>query len=389
MKFSISKALEILNSTPEVLEKGLSGLSTEWLLSNEGEGTWSPAEIVCHLIHCEEDDWVTRMKLILSETDDKTFRQFDRTKGFEKSKLKTISELLDEFRVLRESNIAYLISLKLTDTQLNKKGIHPVFGEVTLKQLLSTWAVHDLSHIAQINRVMANLYADEVGPWIDYLSILKKENPVGNNSSINDIVHDWNSYYKNKSNLVPRDTLLKVLEFFEKEKNTDEQLFAVDLGCGHGADTLELLKRNWKVLAIDSSPEGLAILDECVIPSRKRNFRKMEMSFENLKLMRCDLLNASYSIPFCIPEFFSSMWTEIDNSILKNGRFAGNFFGKNDSWANNEKMTFLSKEEVINLFKNYEIEYLDEKDEDGTTSSGESKHWHVYSVIAKKISDKK
>ena len=133
MEFSISRALEILNTTPAVLEKQLGGLSPEWLMQNEGEGKWTPAEIVCHLIHCEEDDWVSRMKVILSETDDKTFRPFDRTKGFEKSKKNTISELLDEFRILREKNTSYLVSLKLTDDDLNTNGIHPAFGEVSLK----------------------------------------------------------------------------------------------------------------------------------------------------------------------------------------------------------------------------------------------------------------
>jgi len=384
MEFSISRALEILSATPAVLEKQLSGLSTEWLMQNDGDGTWTPAEIVCHLIHCDEDDWVIRMKLILSETDDKTFSPFDRTKGFEMSKTKTISELLDEFRVLREKNIAYLISLELTDTELNKKGIHPVFGEVTLKQLLATWTVHDLSHIAQISRVMANQYACEVGPWIEYLPFLKKKFDSENNTTADTRVHDWSSYYKNKSNLVPRDTLMKALELFEKEKNPDEQLFAIDLGCGHGADTLELLKRNWKVLAIDYSPEGLAILEESVIPSRKRNFRKMKMTFEELKLMKCNFLNASYSIPFCKPQSFGNLWNEIENSILKEGRFAGNFFGINDSWAKDKMMTFHSKEDVNKLFENFIIEYFEEKDEDGVTASGESKHWHVFSVIARK-----
>jgi len=387
MEFSISRALEILNTTPAVLEKQLSGLSPEWLMQNEGEGTWTPAEIVCHLIHCEEDDWVSRMKLILSETDDKTFRPFDRTKGFEQSKTNTISELLDKFRILREKNIAFLISLKLTDNELNRKGIHPAFGEVTLKQLLATWTVHDLSHIAQISRVMANQYSGEVGPWIEYIPFLKKNSISENNIDADARIHDWSSYYKNKSNLVPRDTLLKALEFFEKENNQDEQLFAIDLGCGHGADTLELLKRNWKVLAIDYSPEGLAILEESVIPSRKRNFRKMNMSFESLNLIKCNFLNASYSIPFCKPECFGNLWNEIDNSILKDGRFAGNFFGINDSWAKDKMMTFHSKEEVNKLFKNFIIEYFEEKDEDGVTASGESKHWHVFSVIAKKVSN--
>ncbi len=389
MEFSISRALEILNAAPGVLEKQLGGLNTDWLKSNEGEGTWNPAEIICHLIHCDEDDWVTRMKLILSESDDKSFKPFDRTIGFEKSKTKTISELLDEFRALREKNTAYLISLNLTNTDLNKKGIHPVFGEVTLKQLLAAWTVHDLSHISQISRIIANQYSEEVGPWAEYFPFLRKRFKSENNTAEDERIHDWSSYYKNKSNLVPRDTLLKVIEFFENEKTSGEQLFAIDLGCGHGADTLELLKRNWKVLAIDSSAEGLAILEDSVIPSRKRNFRKVNMSFEDLKLMKCDLLNASYSLPFCKPEFFSRMMKEIDSSILKGGRFSGNFFGKNDSWAGNKNMTFHSKEELLNFFRNFEMEYLEEKDEDGVTASGESKHWHVYSVIAKKLTDNK
>ncbi|HMS33407.1 MAG TPA: DinB family protein [Ignavibacteria bacterium] len=388
MEFSISSALEILNSTPAVLEKQLAGLSSEWLMSNEGKGTWTPAEVVCHLIHCEEDDWVARMNLILSDTDNKAFRPFDRSEGFNKSMTKTISELLDEFRVLREKNVAYLISLNLTDTDLNKKGIHPAFGEVTLKQLLSAWTVHDLSHISQICRIIANQYAEQVGPWTKYLPFLKKKFISEIKTAEDERVHDWSSYYKNKSNLVPRDTLLKALEIFEKEKPSDEQLFAIDLGCGHGADTLELLKRNWKVLAIDNSDEGLAILEDSIIPSRKCNFRKVNMSFEDLKLMKCNLLNASYSLPFCKPEFFSRMMKEIDSSILKGGRFSGNFFGKNDSWSGNKNMTFHTKEELLNYFRNFEMEYLEEKDEDGVTASGESKHWHVYSVIAKKISDK-
>ncbi len=384
MEFSISRALEILNSTPAVIEKLLSGLGNEWLVQNEGEGTWTPAEIVCHLIHCEEDDWVIRMKLILNETDNKSFKPFDRTKGFEMSKTKAISELLDEFRVLREKNIAYLIASELTDAELNKKGIHPVFGEVTLRQLLSTWTVHDLSHIAQICRVLANQFAGEVGPWIEYLPFLKKKSFSENNTPSDARKHDWSSYYKNKSNLIPRDTLLKALELFEKDKSPDEQLFAIDLGCGHGADTLELLKRNWKVLAIDYSPEGLAILEESVIPSLKKNLKNMSMTFEELKLMKCNFLNASYSIPFCNPDYFGNLWNEIENSILNDGRFAGNLFGINDSWSNNKMMTFHSKKDVKKLFKNFIIEYFEEKDEDGVTASGESKHWHVFSVIARK-----
>jgi uncharacterized damage-inducible protein DinB len=174
MKFNLSKSMEVLRSTPNVLGKQLGGLSKEWVNKNEGKGTWTPAEIVCHLIHCEEEDWITRTKIILSDKENKKFEPFNRTKGFQKSKKKPVSELINEFKSLRKKNLKFLDSLKLTGKQLNKAGIHPDFGEVTLRQLLSTWVVHDLSHIAQINRIMAKQYKTQVGPWKKYLPILEK-----------------------------------------------------------------------------------------------------------------------------------------------------------------------------------------------------------------------
>ncbi len=174
MKFDLNKSFEVLSSTPSVLENLLSGLSPEWVMQNEGEGTWTPAEIICHLIHCEEEDWVLRMKVILNDSGDKKFKPFDRTMGFEKSREKTIAELVSEFKKLREANLRYLRSTELKEEQLNKTGIHPDFGEVTLSQLLATWVVHDLSHLAQISRVMSKQYAEEAGPWKEYLPILKR-----------------------------------------------------------------------------------------------------------------------------------------------------------------------------------------------------------------------
>ena len=174
MDFDINKSFETLSSTPLVIEKMLCGLSQEWLMQNEGEGTWTTTEIVCHLIHCEEDDWIPRIKIILDETSDKKFKPFERTFGFEKSKEKSIIELVNEFKKIREDNLKYLKDLKIEEEQLEKTGIHPDFGEVTLKQLIATWVVHDLSHIAQICRVMSKQYSDEVGPWKEYLPILKR-----------------------------------------------------------------------------------------------------------------------------------------------------------------------------------------------------------------------
>ena len=174
MKFDFNDAIQILERTPLVMKDQLSGLTQEWLSVNEGDGTWNPSEIICHMIHCEVDDWIPRMKIILSDDENKKFKPFDRIYGFEKSKRQPISELLAEFKVLRENNLQYLRSAGVSEESLLKKGIHPELGEVTLKELLATWAVHDLSHIAQISRVLAKQYRDEVGAWKEYLPILTK-----------------------------------------------------------------------------------------------------------------------------------------------------------------------------------------------------------------------
>jgi len=173
MKFSLSKSLEILERTPGVLIALLQNLSVEWTLNNEGGETWNVHDIVGHLIHGEETDWITRTEIILSNKPDKTFAPFDRFAQFEKSKEKTMSQLLDKFKSLRQNNIAVLKSMELTDQDLEQTGVHPAFGEVTLSQLLSTWTVHDLNHIAQISRVIAKQYKTEVGPWTEYLRILQ------------------------------------------------------------------------------------------------------------------------------------------------------------------------------------------------------------------------
>ena len=172
MDFKLDKAVEILERTPGVIEELLKGLSQEWIMNNEGSDTWSPYDILGHLIHGEKTDWIVRMEIIISDNNDKTFQPFDRFAQFEQSKGKTLQQLIDEFKELRKQNIAVLISKNFNESTLNKTGIHPAFGIVTLSQLLSTWVVHDLSHIAQIARVMAKQYKTEVGPWQAYLPIL-------------------------------------------------------------------------------------------------------------------------------------------------------------------------------------------------------------------------
>lgn len=174
MEFDLKKSLDILTRTPFVLETLLEGISEEWIQNNEGEGTWSPFDIVGHLIHGERTDWITRMEIILSDSQNKKFDSFDRFAQFEESKGKNLRQLLDEFKALRKENIAVLRSKNIDKQDLAKRGIHPVFGEVTLEQLLATWSAHDLGHLGQIARVMAKQYTQAVGPWKQYLPILHR-----------------------------------------------------------------------------------------------------------------------------------------------------------------------------------------------------------------------
>jgi uncharacterized damage-inducible protein DinB len=151
----------------------LNNISPEWTFNNEGEGTWSVFDVVGHLIHGDKTDWLARAEIILSDRNTKRFEPFDRFAQFENSKDKTLDQLLIEFKETSKANIEKLRTLQIADEDLNKTGIHPTFGEVTLRQLLATWVVHDLDHIAQISRVMAKQYKDAVGPWIEFLRILK------------------------------------------------------------------------------------------------------------------------------------------------------------------------------------------------------------------------
>lgn len=173
MQFDPSKALEILERTPTALELLLNGLSDEWTTQNEGGESWSAYDVIGHFVHGERTDWIARMDIILSGSGNKTFAPFDRFAQFHESKGKTLAMLLEEFKTLRQENIRKWQSKGLTLADYQKTGMHPVFGEVTLAQLVSTWAVHDLNHLSQIARVMAHQFKAEVGPWYAYLPLLQ------------------------------------------------------------------------------------------------------------------------------------------------------------------------------------------------------------------------
>ena len=172
MDFDLIYAIQILEKTPSVLSALLSNLSDDWIYRNEGEKSWSPFDILGHLIHGEKTDWIPRTKIILEFGEKKTFEPFDRFRQFTDSEEKTLQDLLIEFQSLRKENLETLKSLNLNKNDFQKTGVHPDFGQVTLRQLLSTWVVHDLSHIRQITRVMAKQYKDEVGPWQKYLPVV-------------------------------------------------------------------------------------------------------------------------------------------------------------------------------------------------------------------------
>ena len=173
MKFSINQAIDILERTPKVIRSLLLNISDDWSSNNEGGETWSPYDVVGHLIYCEKADWILRAEIILSDNANKEWEPFDRFAHFEESKGKSLTQLIEEFEQRRNENLLRLKSKGLNEQDLQKTGIHPAFGMVTLSQLLSTWVVHDLNHIAQISRVMAKQYKEEVGPWVAYLKILQ------------------------------------------------------------------------------------------------------------------------------------------------------------------------------------------------------------------------
>lgn len=170
--FDLASAREVLARTPATLSALLSGLSEGWIRQTEGEGTWSPYDVIGHLIHGELTDWIPRARLILEKGASQAFTPFDRTAMFEASQGKSLAELLARFAALRQESLLALDGLALREPQLDLEGRHPELGVVTLRQLLSTWVAHDLDHVVQIARVMARRYTRAVGPWTAYLRVL-------------------------------------------------------------------------------------------------------------------------------------------------------------------------------------------------------------------------
>jgi len=172
MKHNLQDTISLLTRTPAALNALLRDLPETWTLCNEGEKTWSAFDVVGHLIHGERTDWMPRARIILQSGESRPFEPFDRWAQERESRGKSLGQLLDEFARLRSENLCELRRLNLRPEQLELRGRHPALGVVTLSELLATWAVHDLTHLHQISRVMAHQYREAVGPWREYLGVL-------------------------------------------------------------------------------------------------------------------------------------------------------------------------------------------------------------------------
>jgi uncharacterized damage-inducible protein DinB len=172
MNFDLCRSIDILRRTPAVIDTLLRGADSKWTRLNEGPETFSPFDVVGHLIQGEEHDWIARARIILAGDSKARFEAFDRFRHRTRNAERSLESLLDEFARLRSANLETLQSWKLTDAQLSLVAEHPSLGSVTLRQLLATWVAHDLGHIAQISRVMAKQYVNDVGPWVKFLPVL-------------------------------------------------------------------------------------------------------------------------------------------------------------------------------------------------------------------------
>lgn len=175
MQFDLNQTLEVLERTPATLRAMLAGISDGWVHGTRGPDTFSPYDVVGHLITGEKSDWMTRVRMILQFGTEQPFPKYDRYAQFEESRGRSLEDLLEEFERLRRTNIAALRAVHLVPSDFARRGSHPALGEVSLENLLATWAAHDLNHVAQIARTMAWQYEGVVGPWKEYLGVLKGE----------------------------------------------------------------------------------------------------------------------------------------------------------------------------------------------------------------------
>lgn len=195
-------------------------------------------------------------------------------------------------------------------------------------------------------------------------------------------VENWPGYFGAVLGKPPRDTLLAALASFDREGFASG--LAVDIAAGEGRDTLELLKRGWRVIATDGQPEAFSYLLPRVPDAIKPRLTTVVAKFEEIRIPQCDLVNASFGLPFCDPRYFSDLWRRIVAAIRPGGRFAGQFFGDRDSWASLPGRSHHSQDEVIRLLDGFDIETMRTEEKDDAPDVRNPKHWHVFHMVAKK-----
>lgn len=172
MKFNLNKSIQVLNNTPDVLLALLHDLDEEWTNKNEGENTWTAKEVLAHLIVLEETGWLPRVKVILNSGAGEKLAPINMESHFDLAKNTTLEELLSKFRAIRQHQLKELSGLHLSESDFQKTAEHPVLGTITVQQIIATWVTHDLTHTAQISRVMAKQYINAIGPFVKFLNRL-------------------------------------------------------------------------------------------------------------------------------------------------------------------------------------------------------------------------
>ncbi|NKB49887.1 MAG: methyltransferase domain-containing protein [Alphaproteobacteria bacterium] len=196
--------------------------------------------------------------------------------------------------------------------------------------------------------------------------------------------HDWPAYYEKTGARPPRETLLFALDRFDTEPATGPRL-AVDLGCGSGRDTIELVRRGWRVLAIDAEASAIGKLTARDDLPSGADLTGQVARFEEAFWPTCDLVNSSFALPLMAPDDFTTVWSRITASLKPGGRIACQLFGSRDSWTGRSGMTFHDREAVDGLLEGFNVEMLREEEDDSTTVRGEAKHWHIFHIVARKV----